>query len=160
MPRRPAPRRTTGSAGRRRTHTLEVSWMISVGQYVSRRCSDEEERKDQGQLQCNNGKAAQKRHPVTPANGEPSQPCQPQDVSGNAALEGCIKADVLVREFPRRVWADSEHGEDIGDNRRTHGDGEKHHPDTAEKTHRRAAVVPCSFHLSTSPTGRRLPTAS
>src|SRR5947209_13512365 len=48
----------------------------------------------------------------------------------------------------------------LGDKRRTHGDGEKHHPETAEKTHRRAAVVPCSFHLSTSPTGRGLPTAS
>src|SRR5438105_15755356 len=110
---------------------------------------DEQERQNQGQLQCKNGKPAQKRHSVTPANGEPSQPCQPQDVCGNGTLEGCIKADVLVREFPRRVWADLEHGEDIGDNRRTHGDGEKHRSDTAEEAERGAAGVPdCSCFSS------------
>src|SRR6266446_8156334 len=98
-------------------HTLARSFMvISFWAVLAVDALDEQERQNQGQLQCKNGKAAQKRHPVTPANGEPSQPCQPQDVSGNGTLEGCIKADVLVREFPRRVWAELEHGEDIGDN--------------------------------------------
>src|ERR1700757_2814909 len=85
-----------------------------------------QKKEDQGQLQCKNGKAAHNRQPVAPANGEPSQPCQPQDVCGNGTLEGCSKADVLVREFPRRVWADLENGEAIGDKRRTPGEGRKH----------------------------------
>ena len=42
-----------------------------------------------------------------------------------------------------------EHAEDIGDNRRTHGDGEKHHPDTAEEAERGAAGGPdCSCFSS------------
>src|SRR5207244_9550953 len=49
----------------------------------------EEERQNQSQLQCKNGKAAHNRHPVAPANGEPSQPCQPQDVCGNVTHDAC-----------------------------------------------------------------------
>src|SRR5438477_2157880 len=53
------------------------------------------ERQNQ-ELQCKNGKAANNRHPVAPANGEPSQPCKPQDVSDNGSHDAC-KDGILAR---------------------------------------------------------------
>src|SRR5438876_1402158 len=47
--------------------------------------------------QCNTGKAAHNRHPVAPANGEPSQPCQPQDESGNVTHDACTQGFLAPR---------------------------------------------------------------
>src|SRR5205807_5706629 len=64
----------------------------------------------------------------------------PQDVSGNGTHDAC-KDGILAR----RRGAGWEHGE----NPRTHGAGEKHHPDTAEEAERGAAGGPdCSCFSS------------